>query len=438
MELNMPKTRDEAIDTIKILGAPDPNTENKTMLDSLSRAVMRNPSADAQILTADLKGALNDFFKGKTDEQINFILSNATESRGHFTSAQSVRDFCSGKTTSAHSVDVAAIDGLLSAINYSRSFKPIDPASPNAALQAEVNALQAHAPKYIGATFSSRGDEMGPGRIERGALNLTEANVIQHNAVNDGERIIAPNRAVSEASGFKPEMGLEATPKQMPKRQVFDAAKGDYARNAKSTGVPLVGHVSGTMPGNLTVADSLLKNSGRKGLTEDRATTLAGLTAASFHRSAFHSPPEVLVGLRHFLGTEATQASVGDDLTKLYKDSITLMANAGAQQIKEAAATLSDEMAQNPSLTANGTIPLQVAVEVTAEARIEAWGSAVEQDLSDDLDPNACIAHSSDPLPPDIEQLFEEIDRLQLVEDAVAREEVVPTNDNDSTIGLHG
>ena len=405
--------RDFAIASIQKMGFVEPSsTSNKTMLDFFARAVMRNPNPDAQAVITDLKSALAHFFTDKSDDEISHILSKGAESRGHFTSAQSVRDFCSGKTPSTPSMDIAAVDGLLSALNYARHLNAIDPHDPYAKILTQVNALQIDAPPYIGDTFETRKDAMTPGRIARGVQPLTEANLNEHNAVVNGEQIVAPNRTISQASDFASDYGMDAYTKTLPKRQKFQPEDGEYAKSAMEAGIPLVGHVSGTTPGNLTVANSLLKQAGKTGLDEVRAKLLAGMTAASFHRSGFHSPPEVLVGLRHYLGTKATTESVGKDLSQLYRDALALMSNVGKDDLQLAMILLIDEMVAHPNLTADGTVPEQQRPVRSAEEHIIAMKLNGEINVTPGIAISEIITHANDSLAGDFEDLMAEITEL--------------------------
>lgn len=388
-------TQEESIELLRVLGAPDLKSTNRTMLDSISRAVMRNPGADAQILIGDLKRGLAHFCNDLTDNQINHILSNTSESRGHFKDAKSVRDFLSGAIHSSLSADIAAIDGLLSAINYSRSFGEITGNDEIKEVKRKVNVLMENAPPYIGHTFTERNDDLAPRRTERGKRTLTTDALQKHTQLTDGEILAAPDETVSVASGFDARIGMIGTPKVMPQRQLFK--KQGYAQEALEAGVPIVGHVSGTTPGNLTAANAILKafqeakepRKEAKGLTSHNAEILAGLTAASFHRSKFHSPPEVLVGLRHYQGTLATRESVGHDLRELYAESILMMGKAGAQQISEAIKSVLPLLKETPNLSESGEKdqPSSVLTQGVGELGDigERPGVEIQEDLAADI-----------------------------------------------------
>lgn len=397
----MPTSRENAVFTLGVLGAGG-NSKNTTMLDAISRAVMRNPSADSQILSAELKDSLNEFFKDKSDAQIEWILSNATESRGHFANAQAMRDFLSGKTPTSPSAQTAAIDGILSAINYSR-FGKVPGGEPELlAIQEQVGKLQSEGTKvpYIGDTHSQRHDDMKPGRIRR--VPLTKE-ALEKKAAMEGDLISAPNRAISVASGFSLDEGMVDSPKQMPQLQQFK--NQGYAKLANDSGVPLMGHISGTTPGNLKVADSLLQMNGKKGLTPERAATLAGATAASFHRSGFHAPAEVLVGLKHYLGEHATvdnTPKTEDEMKQLFRESTELMAKAGAQQIPDAVAVIIDDIVAHPSLSDKGEIPV---TEVQKEVQSVLISGIDMSKLQDDPELGQALA-----MGPESDEPFEELD----------------------------
>lgn len=338
---------------------------------------MRNPSPEAQEILTDLKSALTDFFENKSDAEIEWVLSNATESRGHFTDAKAVRDFCTGKSDPPTSTTIAAIDGLLSALSYSNVRGKIASGDEHEGMKRAIQDLFKGEPRYIGSTHETRQDALSEGRTPRGERDLRSEELKAHGAILDGEIFAAPDRAISLASGFEPKIGMNPKPKVIPSRQKFQ--HDAYCEAAAEMGMPLVGHISGTMPANLTVAKSLLKKFDKPPLTEERTIALAGLTAASFHRSAFHSPPEVLVGLRHFLGDEATTETVGttvDDLKDLFSDSIIMMASAADEKIHEAVDVLVDEMKTDPLIKHDGSPsgysgPPQVQAR---EDKISNWG----------------------------------------------------------------
>jgi len=262
----------------------------------------------------------------------------------------------------------------------------------------------------------SVGSDRSKYRAERG---LTEG-ALQRKDELEGQNILAaPNRAITLASGFEPQKGMDASPIDLPKRQLFQ--NQGYAKLASDTGVPLMGHISGTTPGNLKVADSLLKANGKPGLTTERATTLAGATAASFHRSGFHAAPEVLVGLRHFLGTHATVDNVAnspEEMKQLFSDSVMLMAGAGATQIAQAVDVVVSEIREHPNLTNEGLVPT-IAEKSVEVSDIETYLSESTEVISEGSDLESPISEISDDVDLDDEaiSLMSEIDDLSPQED---------------------
>lgn len=337
----MPNEKQEAFARIALQGAPDPrhHSTNEAVLDYICRATMRHPNAEASKLIAEVKASLHSFFSQLSDEQITWILSNATESRGHFNTIKALRDFCSGALSTHSTCAVAAIDGIISAINYSCRPSAAKEAQNPSALQA-VRELAAGAPTYIGATYPERGQDMASGRMARDTLAPPPA------------KLIAIKREISLASEFSEFEGFVNHPQVPPKRQVFE--EQGYPKLAAQSGVPLVGHVSGTMPGNLTVINNLLFKHRNRSLDEDEAYFISGLISASFHRSAFHSPPEVLMGLRHFQGQTVTKEAVPQDIVsmkQLFRDSVELMADCTDTQLRNDVMLVLDDLELNPALT---------------------------------------------------------------------------------------
>lgn len=366
---NFPSNKEEAVFCLRVLGAPDPESHNLAMVDAIARAAMRNPSADAQILIEDLKKAMGAFFSTLQDNEVESILKSASESRGHLKTAAAVRKFCNGEMKLSPSADFALIDGLLSAMNYKYYDLANKEKTPEGKALSDLvktvynenNGEQVKdkkkLPAYIGYTFASRGQEMTYGRVRRG-ISFFSAN--QATPI-----IVAADRAISGASMVNDE-NIGNMPKKMPERQLFTA--DGYAKAVKDAGLEPVGHVSGTTPGNMMMANVLLTkyqhdHGQRKniGLTEERARILGGLTAASFHRSGFHSPLEVLVGVEHYLGREATEHNVPKDvagLRDLFIESIELMGNAGATQIGSSVKMIVEDLKQNPKLLSTDAVRL--------------------------------------------------------------------------------
>ncbi len=369
-------TKTAALQIIAKLGIDTKkNGANNSMLDAICRAAMRNPSDEAKVLIDDLKKSLALFFHDKTDESIKWVLSNATEKRGHFVDVAACRAYCDGRVKTLPSADIALIDGMLSGINYSSNSKILadDPAREGKVkIQQAIAEIIQGAPKYIGDTFTQRQGDMKLGRIERGGL--TTNRLAKHNLLEEHEHLSAPNRTISAASGLDEHRGFLSTPDQLPKIQLFE--KQGYAKLADEAGVLLVGHVSGTTPGNLAVANGLLKKhqqttnpqSTPDGLTPAKAHTLAGSIAASFLRCGFHSPPEVLVGLRHYLGTVATEENVAtttEQMKQLFAESVTLIAGASSPQLKECISLIIDDLKETPNLTVKGERPASRLLEQT-------------------------------------------------------------------------
>ncbi|MFA6303425.1 MAG: hypothetical protein WC627_09915, partial [Legionella sp.] len=78
------EARQRAINYINRVGAAKPgkNDSNDTMLDYISRAVMRNPSDEGRVLLIQIKQALEELFKPLSDKQIEWIFDHCKESRG--------------------------------------------------------------------------------------------------------------------------------------------------------------------------------------------------------------------------------------------------------------------------------------------------------------------------------------------------------------------
>lgn len=357
MEDKMAQSKQEAVARLILRGNPDPSSQsdNHTMLDTICRATMRNISSDAQDLIVDIKEGLNHVFNPMTDAQIQSVLNCAEESRGHFQSVQTLRDFCSG-ALQAHSssLDIAAVDGIVSAINYARFNASVD-----AEIKPIIAGLSAGAPAYIGNAYPERGQDMLK-RVPRQEDVGAELD----------EKIVARQRRISNASQFGDYDGMGNKPKKEPGRQAFEPQ--GYPKLAADSGVPIIGHVSGTIPGNLAVINNLLIQGPKgAGLSEDQAHVMAGLTAASFHRSAFHSPPEVLVGLRHYLGNTATKDNVPQnemEVKQLYRESLELIAGSSSPDLKADILNVIDDLVQNPLITVEEEVNPARFVEVDLDA----------------------------------------------------------------------
>lgn len=398
-----------ALELIQHLGMPGVNSSNYTVLDAICRATMRHPSEEALLIIAKIKYSLGNFFKNKSDEQIVWILGNSSETRGHFKSADAVKAFCSGKMETSSSVDIVGLEMLLSAINYSfpNPKAAIQPDDPNINIKTAIKELVAGAPSYIGVSYTQRSNDMSPGRTSRGGLS--EEQLARHNQGNS--LLIAPNRAISIASGITKYGGFFRHSKKKPDRQQF--YDQGYAKLVAAAGVPLVGHVSGTTPGNLHVASNLLKQFKDTpddiGLTATEATTYAGLIAGSFHRAGFHSPPEVLVGLRHYLGIPATETGVAvtsENIRTLFAESLELIADASRQDLRDAIKLIIDDLKANPNLLVRdekliseiAAIPEQeILDDATINVPDELWEELEQarfQEEDDDIKPSAASSDS--------------------------------------------
>lgn len=174
--------------------------------------------------------------------------------------------------------------------------------------------------------------------------------------------------------------------------------------------------MSGTTPSNLAAANGLLRDlqesSGqpRVGLTDANARQLAGLIAARFHRDAFHSPPEVLVGLRHWEAHRHPNDPVHpeqsmdlyrdpEDVRNLFADSVALMAAASTPEVQACVAAVIDDLRATPSLTDMGEAPPPPAAQPIPPAGADWLPAADDEPLGEEPIPY------DEPIPDGIEDI---------------------------------
>lgn len=307
--------------TVAILGAPDPHTENTEMIDTICRAAMRNLGGNGLALLQDIRLAYGAFIKDKTDEQINWLLTNAPESRGHFKNAQALRDYCNLSKSISSSTLLSATEAALSCIDWGRWSKIHQDVEGDISgneikqslrkMQSDIKTMigtagEAPPPIYIGTSPARRGElsvyKQRDQQADAGAVNRVPRG--SHEQYVEEHELAALDREISNAS-FYGEFDYAPETLQAPKRQVFK--ESGQAEHFKEQGVHMVGHTSNATPGTLATVHGLLKTFGHtpsikaKGLTDDKAHDMAAMLALVYERQRFHSAFEVVVGLQHWL-----------------------------------------------------------------------------------------------------------------------------------------
>jgi hypothetical protein len=399
----MGMSKDEAARRLREdLGKARDVSQNRTMVDAVSRAVLRNPNPESMAVMRDLKDAIKLFVQKNNDDALLQTLINTANEGGGVMTPAALRQWCDMPNNDP-SRDIAVASSLLSAFAYTNLRGNPSQDTPTT---AAVRQIMAEAPPYIGTAFGTRGGDLSGGRVERGEMALTEEALARH----DQGVHYAPNRTPSLSSGLEGREGFTSTPPQMPKRQTF-TPNSEFALACEAAGVPVVGHVSGTTPSNLAAANGLIRDlqisrgQPGKGLDDTAAERLSGLTAARFHRDAFHSAPEVLVGMKHWEAHKHKDANGAFDpnypeqsialyrdeknVRELFVDSVKLMAAASTPIVQECVSVLEDDLRERPTLPETSVLP------------------QVEEALAHDVP-------LDEPNEEELARLYEEVDQLEL------------------------
>lgn len=340
-----------------------------------SRALMRNPSAETIALQENLKHGLKKFFekvrtetmandslgseeerKKKADDIILKILSTANESKGGFDTIQALNDFLSGKVEQSPSGQFTLLENLLTTINYTAyGWTTEDTPFEQKEAKRFCQELVKNGPEYIGNAYPSRKEAMQHGRADRN--NLTAdllAKISEHPGAVSAP--YGPNRLGTLASVIG--TGLRNRAPKQAGQQLFQPDAFVTAMLEAKT--PIYGHISGTIPVNLTIASNLLA-SVNKNFTDDDAKRLAALSAASFYRPQFHAPIEVKFGLDYYLsvrnGTpKPTLPTSPEEIRHLNIEAMRMMAAAANTQLLHAFEPLIETLGIRGDLLQDGSL----------------------------------------------------------------------------------
>lgn len=404
------EARQRAINYINKMGAAKPgkNDPNDTMLDYISRAVMRNPSDEGLVLLVQIKQALEELFKPLSDKQIEWIFEHCKESRGFIrkidTSGNKIppHDALKQWFSDEHhpSGDLSIINGIIAGLSYAAYDLGLDVMKDsNYTLFKELSAAKDICTKLMSGTpFSDaylpeRGEAIlkwkhgGEARLRAKESLEDSLETLKKNAITDpNTRFVAPAmlRNLSMASFYNlnyanPEQEKETTRRifVIPAKKEILGRKtyAEVADNRKR----LFGHFSANTSSALFIVNELLKNySTSKNppeLTAIEATVLSGLIAAEYNRARFHSPEEVFLGyIIYVLKFEPEFENKNkDELGKALYDcipyllpcsnremieltglSLAVMANSCSDELQNAILTLETEIAHHPDMDSKG------------------------------------------------------------------------------------
>jgi hypothetical protein len=300
---------------------------------------MRYPSKETYQLICKIKASLNQFFSSLSNKAIEWILDSAPESRGTFIAPEVVKDFCSSRINNDdRSFNINTVDMLISAINYAsrRKVENMDPEAVKAK-EAVTNLISNLSP-HISERYPIRNEE-----IARTTSQYNIASLIQNKRTY-----------ISDASGYDSEYSLIRRARKYTNPSSLISQGFVYLLN--SVGIPILNHISGTLPGNLEIINSLFNKYSNENLNKTQAELFTAVSAASFYRSAFHSPIETYIGLLYFLKLDIIlpKTRSNSDVMKvkeLYKESLELMAKSLAPNYRKQVFFVIDILVENSSLT---------------------------------------------------------------------------------------
>lgn len=369
------------------------NFAHNTVLDYMTRAVMRYPSDEAKNLITRTKQKLQLFFENYSDEEIEWVFAHGKESRGFFTNYLDEKNntyknqkygllvWLNQETdNNTSSQDISLINGIIASISYAAfdkqtNYQKVD--SENNLLsthdcrdiKSKCMSLMSHAP-YAGAYLPERNQAI----IKE---NGKEKRLKQSQSVSElhlQSVIAAPRRLVSKASISENNPYFSAMPEMAATRRLFDL-NTSYASLAANRN-RLVGHYSANTTSAMFILNELFKlGSQSEGnddcvLSENDAKIIAGMIAAEYHRSGFHAPEEVYLGLQPYLEKLKLQRFLSKhefeqylekaipkllpksetDFIKLTKNAIEMLGNASELEVKQAILFIAQEVADNPDM----------------------------------------------------------------------------------------
>lgn len=379
----------EHLNILSDLGAPKADDSyardrENTVLDFISRVVMRELNDESVNLLNRIKNKLKIFFDELDESEIRWIFFEyGLESRGFF----KIDDIDLKKTVNTWldecvnsekpSMNISIISGIISAISYAafgESVKYIDINNSKRSIDSKsvkdkCKILMSETP-YVANYYPKRNTE-----IEK--INGREVRLDQGEGVEDIHAkglVAAFTRFVSFASTDS-HPDFNKSPITRATRRVFNPEdKTSYAYIAYSK-KRLVGHYSANTTSTLFIVNKLLKlneDINHRGLSEKDAKILTAMIAADYHRSGFHDPEEVYLGMLPYIEKLKHENFTKEELEKHLSDSIThyvpkdgdsfdhltkLSMKLMALATKENVATSINEVADSINFDPNNLIP---------------------------------------------------------------------------------
>lgn len=285
------------------VGSPkNPESPNRTDLDSIIRTVMRHPDPEAIKHLYQLHESIKALLLPLSDEALAWIIKGCPDTaRGGFSDLASLRAFLEKDATSITSSKfITGLEILIMAITLRRpkAWGTLPPEAPeqqcvyNKFLPIIEHDVEDHVTSY-------------PDSRSCRATTYTDRTV---HLLNRAMCFSPPCReALSEESGSDIEAEMRAIPPKQNERGIYYKFNTDCSYTwmgaAKDGGIPVRLGISGSTLKSLATIEWILRKAPGE-LEKQEIEILAGLLLlTTYSRGDYHTVPEVTAALEHFLAS---------------------------------------------------------------------------------------------------------------------------------------